>query len=131
MKRLFVFLGQLSFTFWGMIIFFSEGGDGPGTPLWFCIDTLPVFILSFVFFLISLFLQQKSRETRIVMSSIFLFFILVLRGWYIFSSFSSLGFWWAIYFLLNPALPELLYLLFQIKQKPVKPKSKPVLERSS
>ena len=117
MKRLLVFLSQLLLTFWGMIVFFADGGDGPGTGLWLVIDTIPVMLLSFVFFLISLFLQRKCRETRIVMSSIFLFIIFVLRGRILFFSTS----WdvWIIYLILNPALPELVYLIYQIKQKPV------------
>ncbi|MBQ7239558.1 MAG: hypothetical protein IJS20_12290 [Bacteroidales bacterium] len=115
MKRLLVFLSQLLLTFGGMKFFFADGGDGPGTGLWLVVDTIPVMLLSFVFFLISLFLQRKCRETRIVMSSIFLF--IIFGGRILFFS----TFWdvWIIYLILNPALPELVYLIYQIKQKPV------------
>ena len=43
MERVIVFLAQTVITVVALILWLESAGDGPGAPIWFAIETFPVF----------------------------------------------------------------------------------------
>ena len=120
MKRLLVFLSQLYLAFLGLFILVERGPDyGPGDPVVWAMEFESSVLLSFVFWILFLLLQWIGQRTRIVMSAVFLFIIFSLRIWEILILFDNWPWWKHFWLIIHPALPELVYLIYQIKQKPV------------
>lgn len=113
MERYSVFVAQFLLTLLAFVGWSESAGDGPGAPFWLIVDTFPVFLATFVVFLVSLLLRRWTN--RVVMSLCIIGVYLLLRC----VEMSRWGFEWELlpYFLLNPVIPELLCLIYYIREE--------------
>ena len=113
MERFLVFNTQFFISVIATFLWMESAGDGPGAAFWLIIDTFAVPLVTFLVFLLTLWLRRRTN--RIVMSSCIIGVYFLLRSHYILQSEGELVF--ITYFLLNPILPELICLLYYVKEE--------------
>ena len=108
MERVIVFLAQTVITVVALILWLESAGDGPGAPIWFAIETFPVFLWTFIAFAVSLIIRRKTNLVQMSATIIGIYFAFRCLGAAYLGEVPAL----VPFHLLHPILPEALCLLY-------------------